>query len=168
MAKIIYNPKYLVVEGKKTVNIADIKRFVWSHNYWNLKAGEMLKFPDDVGSALLRTYGFLSEVDTKNIKKVKDEIAEKLHKCDKCEFETNTAVAFHMHMKAHDKDKIIEIDGIEEAQPKGHFVKTGVVRMMPDKPEQQEGIPLGGTFEQPVEDKDGVGWYGEGLGKDTL
>lgn len=162
MAIALYNPKYQTVNGAKTLNTADINRFVWSHAHWKLKAGEMKKFPDEVGRAMLKHLEFLIEVTPKNLKEIQNEIAEKKFKCQDCEFATDTKIAFLSHAKTHvrnsEETKILE--GIEEASPEGTYqVKKQLRRQTP---EQSEGIPQAGK------DGDQVEWYGEGLSKDTI
>jgi len=163
MSVTIYNPKFMTVMGKKVINTADIKNFIWSHARWFLKAGEMKKFPDDVGTAMLRQIEFLIEVNKDNYEKIKAEVEEKKFKCDKCPFETNTKIAFISHFKTHEKSNELEnTDGIEEAVPVGEYRGTTKVVQNPE-----EGIPQGGTKFNPVNDKDGVGWYSPGLERDT-
>jgi len=163
MSTVIYNPKFLTVNGRKTLNTADIKNFIWSHASWFLKAGEMKKFPDDVGEAMLRQIDFLIEVDKTNHERIKKEVEEKKFKCDKCDFETNTKIAFVNHFATHGKENQIEdMEGIEDAQPVGEYREAKQVQ------NPEEGIPKGGTKFQPVVDKDGVGWYEPGLERDSV
>lgn len=163
MSTIVYNPKFLTVNGKKQINTEDVKRFIWSHASWSLKAGEMKKFPEDVGIAMLRQIGFLVEVKKDNYDKIKAEVEEKKFKCDQCPFETNTKIAFINHFKTHEKTEALEnTDGIEDAQPIGEYRGTTKTVQNPE-----EGIPQGGTKFNPNEDRDGVGWYGEGIERDT-
>jgi len=163
MSTILYNPKFLTVMGKKTINTADVKAFVWSHARWSLKAGEMKKFPDDVGTAMAKQINFLILVDKDNYDKIKAEVEEKKFKCDKCDFETNTKIAYISHFRTHEKSNALEnTDGIEEAIPQGEYRGTTKVVQNPE-----EGIPSGGTKFNPIDDKDGVGWYGEGVERDS-
>jgi len=163
MSTIIYNPKFLTVGGRKALNTTDVKNFIWSHARWSLKAGEMKKFPDDVGTAMLRQIEFLVEVNKLNHEKIKTEIEEKKFKCDKCDFETNTKIAFISHFKTHGSDNSLEnSEGIEDATPIGDYRGTAKVVQNPE-----EGIPQGGTKFNPVNDKDGVGWYDGGLERDS-
>lgn len=159
MAIIIYNPKYYRVNGRKTINTADIKNFAWSHAYWGLKAGEMKSFPNEVGEALLKLYEFLERVDRKNLDKVKAEISEKKFKCDKCDFETDTRVAYLNHYKTHIKQEEV-IEGVEPAIPSGEF--KGAKAHAGDMSGKYAEVPASGTT-----DKDNVTWYGEGLETDN-
>jgi hypothetical protein len=164
MAKALYNPKYLTVNGVKTLNTADVKRFVWDKATWQLNAGEIKKFPDSVGQAMLRHLEFLVEVTPENLKKIQGEISEKKFKCQDCEFGTDTKIAFLNHVKTHKKNVEEEkiLDGIQEAAPTDRFeVKRQPLRRRPT-PEQSEGIPQAGK------DADGVEFYGGGLEKDTI
>ena len=162
MAIIVYNPKFLTVNGRKTLNATDIKDFWWSHAKWDLKAGQMLKFPDDVGHAMLRLANFTIEVKKDNYDKIKAEIEEKKFKCDKCEFETNTKIAYLSHFRTHEKSEALEsTDGIEDATPKVEY-KEEVEKKNPEA-----DIPQGGTKFNPANDKDGVGWYGGGVERDS-
>ena len=162
MATIVYNPKFLTVNGRKTLNTADIKNFIWSHARWFLKAGEMKKFPDDVGAAMLRQIEFLVEVKKDNYQKIKEEIEEKKFTCDKCEFKTDTKIAFLGHYRTHEKtDELTDTSGIAEAQPIGEY--RGTV----EKKDPERDIPQGGTKFNPIDDKDGVGWYGGGMERDS-
>jgi hypothetical protein len=163
MSTIIYNPKFITVLGRKTVNVSDVKNFVWSHARWSLKTGEMKKFPDDVGAAMLRQINFLIEVTKDNYDKIKAEVEEKKFKCENCDFETNTKIAFISHAKTHEKtNKLDNSDDIEEAAPIGEYRGTSQTVNNPE-----EGIPSGGTRFNPVNDKDGVGWYGGGVERDS-
>lgn len=163
MSTIIYNPKFVMVNGRKTLNTTDVKRFIWSHASWELKAGQMMKFPDDVGAAMLNHMEFLIEVKKDNYDKIKAEIEEKKFKCDKCDFETNTKIAYLSHFKTHEKsDQLDSTEGIDEARPVGEY--RGIV----EKQNPEGEIPKGGTKFNPVNDKDGVGWYEPGLERDTV
>ena len=162
MSISIYNPKFLTVNGRKTLNTTDVKNFIWSHGKWFLKAGEMKKFSDDVGGALLRHIEFLVEVTAKNYEQIKKEVEEKAFKCDKCAFETGTKIAYFGHYQTHEKEEKVDLD-IPEAEAKEEFFGTG--KRVVQNPEGN--IPQGGTKRNPVEDKDGVGWYGEGFEKDN-
>lgn len=161
MSKALFNPKYLTVTDKdknsrRVLNTADVINFVWSHARWNLKVGEIKKFPDDVADSMLRQISFLKEVTAKNIEAIRKERSEATFKCPDCEYETDTKVAYIQHSKNHgntpENDKLLE--GIEEAQPTGRF-KSGAINRQ--NPEQLEGIPKGEG-----EDRDGVAWYGDG------
>ena len=163
MSTIVYNPKFLTVNNRKVLNTADVKNFIWSHARWFLKAGEMKKFPDDVGAAMLRQMEFLIEVNKLNHEKIKKEVEEKKFKCDKCDFETNTKIAFISHFKTHGSENSLEsTEGIEEATPIGEYRGTTKEIKNPEG-----DIPAGGTKFNPTEDRDGVGWYGGGVERDT-
>lgn len=161
---IVYNPKFSTVNGRKTVNTTDVKNFIWSHARWFLKAGEMKKFPDEVGQAMLRHMGFLVEVKKVNYDKIKAEVEEKKFKCDKCPFETNTKIAFIQHFKTHEKSEEVTDLSVEEAEHGGEYFGMG---KRPQTQDVNAGIPIGGTKSNPVNDREGVGWYGEGLTRDT-
>lgn len=165
MATALYNPRFVESEGRKTLNTADVKRFVWSHATWNLKVNEIKKFPDEVAQAMLRHMEFLIEVTPKNIEQIKKDQAVKQFKCPECNFETDLKMALGGHMKTHgiteEHDKML--GEIEEAQPSAKYQgfrlnKTAV------SPEQREGIP--DTANGPMKDRDGVEFYGEGLTED--
>lgn len=164
MAISVYNPKFITSGGTKVLNTVDVKNFVWSHNRWALEAGTMKKFPDEVGRALLKHIEFLVEVKKDNFTKIKEEVEEKKFKCDQCDFETNTKIAFMSHFKTHEKSNEVDGAGIEDAKPDGNYSAPGRVPM-----NTEDGIPTGvGTQSNPINDKDGVGWYGDGLKSDTL
>ena len=162
MAIALYNPRYIEVEaGRKIPNTADIKSFVWSHARWNLKVNELKKFPDEVGNALLKHYGFLTRVDKKNISEVKKMMEEKKYKCPHCDFESEYKMAYLAHLKSHKTEETQEADGIEEAKPEGAYKPPRPTRRL--TPEESAGIPSG-----KASDKDGVEWYGEGVEKDKI
>jgi hypothetical protein len=157
MAITIYNPKYYKNSntGERTVNEAHVKRFVWSHGNWDLKVGEMKKFSDDVGQAMLRLIPFLVEVTSKNVKEIKKEAEDKAFKCDTCQFETNVKVALMNHEKTHVKEVTEEIEGVQEAVPTSTFKVTKRSKMTI---EEEEGVPKGDGVDQ-----DGVAWVGQGV-----
>lgn len=161
-ARALYNPRYLESEGRKTINNADISRFMWSHAAWFLKVNEVKKFPDEVADAMLRHFEFLMEVTPKNIGKVKKMQEEKQFKCPQegCPFETDTKIALAGHMKSHGISKETEefLAGIDEAAPKGSY-KEDKPKIL--TPEQVEGIPEGDG-----KDADGVEFYGPGFEKE--
>lgn len=164
--KALYNPKTIETDNGATENQANIYQFTWSHVKWNLKVGESKKFPDEVGEALLRTYPFLIEVTKSNYKEIEEKRTQKRFACKSCDFQSDLKPAFIAHIKTHkevggDADFL---SGVEEAMPEGKFVKpTGIVQT----PEQTAGIPSGGTKDNPAYDRDGVGFYGEGLQTDS-
>ncbi len=168
MAIALYNPKFVVSGGKKVQNSADVKRFVWSHAYWDLKVNEMKKFPDEVGHALLRQCEFLVEVTPKNLKEVKDQMAEKKFQCPDCVFATDTKIALFGHMKGvhgATEEQNKEFSEVGEAEPTGTFHgPTG--RKGRPTPEEQSGVPS--TAEGSVKDSDGVVWYDKGEERDEL
>lgn len=166
MAKALYNPRTLGEGDNQTPNTADIKGFVWSHARWDLPVGELKKFPDDVADALLRHCEFLTEVTKDNYESVKKAMEVKQFKCRYCDYETNTKIALIGHAKTH-KDIEAEdsfLSTIEEAGPKR---AQSMVQRGAQTPDEREGIPSGGTKYAPQNDKDGVGWYGEGWSEDT-
>lgn len=152
MAITIFNPRYF----NKKKNTADVKRFVWSHGYWNLKVGEIKKFPDEVGEAMLRLMEFLIEVTPKNLKKIKAEAEVKEFGCDQCDFETSLKIALINHQKTHTKEESAELEGIATATPTGTFKRKQTTKEL--SIEEQEGIPKGEGI-----DKDGVAWVGMGV-----
>jgi hypothetical protein len=163
MAIALYNPRYIEVEaGRKLPNDADIKSFVWSHARWDLKVNELKKFPEDVGQALLKHFGFLIKVDKKNLEEIKKMMADKKFKCPHCDFETDYKMALSGHMKTHTSEDNVELEGVEEAKPKGAYQPPKPSRRL--SPEEASGIPKGDY----AKDKDGVEWYGEGVKKDKI
>lgn len=159
MAITIFNPKYFKkILGETVENTAEVKRFVWSHAYWNLKVGEMKKFPDEVGKAMLRLMEFLIEVTDKNIKDIKKELEQKLFKCDKCDFETDTRISLLGHSRKHMNEVVNNEDMkvVQDAVPQGTFKKQVSGKKL--SIEDEEGIPAGETT-----DSDGVPWVGAGL-----
>ena len=122
----------------------------------------MKKFPDDVGRALLKHIGFLVEVTSKNIDKIKTMMADKKYKCEHCEFTTDTKIAFISHMRTHGKGEDEEVlKDIGEANPSRKYEGYKKPKSAPVI-ETEVGIP---PKEGPQKDKDGVEWYGEGIEK---
>jgi len=162
----LYNPKVIKYGEKITANEASIKNFVWSHARWSLAVNELKKFPDEVGEAMLKHFQFLVRVTKGNHEKIETERKEKKFKCEYCEFETNTKVAFISHVNSHKESRTNQayLDEIEDASAKGDYKGAKKKILTPD---EQEGIPGGGTKREPKNDKDGVGWYGSGLTKDS-
>ena len=159
MAIALYNPRTYTGNRGKVENTTDVKRFVWSHAYWDLKVGETKKFPDEVAKAMLSHCEFLIEATPKNIAKIKEEQLEKKFKCDQCAFQTDYKMALVTHQKTHgvDADKAKELEDIETAQPSGKFQPPQGKKLTI---EEQEGIPKSGK------DQHGVEWYGEGVETD--
>ena len=164
MSKALYNPKYVTLGGSKKINTTDVKRFVWSHAFWNLKVNEIKKFSDDVGEAMLRHMEFLVEVTPKNIEEIKKIQAEHQFHCSECTFTTDTKVAFFGHVKSHGltEEHTKMLGEIEEAQPSKKFYGINKSRKL--TPEEQEGLP--DTSSGPAKDKDGIEFYGGGLEED--
>jgi hypothetical protein len=164
----LYNPRYFEVAGKRTINEADIRGFVWSHARWGLKVNEMKKFPDEVGEALMRVFPFLILVDRKNLAEIEKIQKEEVYKCDECDFSSTAKIGLIAHKRTHEKGEEGDtgVGAIQSAEPEGNYKAPTVARKM--SPEQQEGIPQGGTKYNPTADKDGVGWYGAGREDDTV
>ncbi len=164
MAKALYNPKYLEVNGRKTINSTNVRRFIWSHAIWSLKVNEVKKFPDEVGAAMLRNLGFLVEVTPKNIEEIKKIMAEHQFHCPECTFTTDTKVAFVSHVKSHGitEEHTKMLGEIEDAQPRKKYF--GIKKQKSLSPEEQEGLP--DTSLGSAKDKDGVEFYGGGLEED--
>lgn len=163
MAITLYNPKYFKnMAGDRVENTADVKRFVWSHAYWNLKVGEIKKFPDEVGRNMIRLIEFLVEVTPKNIAQIKREKEAKVFKCDKCDFETDTRISLLGHSRKHtgEEEQSEELKDVEEATPQGNFKSVASRKKLTI--EEEEGIPKGEST-----DNDGVPWYGAGTETDN-
>lgn len=159
----LYNPKYLEVNGRRTINTAHVLRFIWDKAAWNLKAGELKKFPYEVGINMLKNIEFLEEVTPKNIEKIKKLMAEASFKCNEegCVFETDEKKAFISHSKTHgntpENDKLLR--EIDEARPVKKYRNFSPGSTDPGA---ADGIPQGEG-----EDRDGISWYGDGWQADS-
>lgn len=149
MAVAIYNAKGNI----------PIRNFTWSRAKWNLGSNKIMKFPDEVGEALLKTYPFLERVTLENIQDIKKRMVENKFKCDVCGYETTARIALLQHKKKHvtlEEDKQF-IDTFDEAKPEGDYTPPPQ-----NKPITPEGIEKGlGISEK-------SGFYGKGLETDTL
>lgn len=162
MSKALFNPKYIESKGSKTLNTANVDRFVWSHASWSLKVNEVKKFPDEVAQAMLRQVSFLIEVTPKNIAEIRKMQEEKRFKCEECGFETDTRLALSGHRRSHGATPESEkfMSEIEEANPNRTYKEYKAPEKIVMTPEAGAGVP--DTSGGEVKDKDGVDWYGPG------
>jgi hypothetical protein len=159
--------KGIPVEKKPTPNVV---RDMFKKMWWSIKRNEMKMFEKDVGEYLLIKFGFLIRVMPHEIDKYRKIQADKEYKCHVCAaekkvFETDTLVAYKTHMKAHNLSPEAQamISSMESAQP------DGMVRSAQDMIEGRQpqvdpyaGAPVGGTYDRPMVDGDGVEWVGPG------
>jgi hypothetical protein len=176
---LVFNPKYLDVNGKKTINTAKViinygkrenerpeGRLLERPAVYTINPSEIKKFRSDIARYLLKMYGFLRMVEPRDLDKVLEETKEKAYKCPLCDFETDTKLALAGHKTSHklseEAQKILA--EIPEATPAAYVIgaenspthQTQIVSI-----EQAEGIPE--TNGHTAKDKDNVEWYGEGL-----
>lgn len=157
--------KGIPVEKKPTPNVV---RDIFQKAYWSIKRNEMKVFPEVVGNYLLTKFGFLIRVLPHEIDKYRKIQADKEYKCAVCAaehkvFETDTLVAYQNHMKAHNMspEAMAMINSMEEAKPDGE-VYTTQDAMNGGQIDQYAGAPVGGTYNNPAIDGDGVEWVGPG------
>lgn len=158
--------KGMPVEKKPTPNIV---RDMFMKAWWSIKRNEMKVFDKNVGEYLLAKFGFLIRVQPHEIDKYKKIQADKEYKCHVCHaehkiFETDTLIAFQQHMKAHDMspEAMAMIQGMEAAKPDGEVYSTQDAMVGKPQVDQYDGAPVGGTYDRPMVDGDGVEWVGEG------
>lgn len=178
--KLVYNPKYLEVKGNKTINVAKITdmygareggvesgKLIEKPAVYSVAPSEIKKFRSDIADYLLGKYGFLEEVDPKNLDEKLKEIKDKRFKCKYCDFETDTKVALAGHSRSHslsDEAKSL-LEEIPEAQPDAYVIGAGKSqsgRTELISAEQAEGIPET-SGNKTAKDGDNVEWYGDGL-----
>lgn len=177
---IIYCPKFFLspdreaelqrkgmpVERKPTPNsVRDMFRKMW----WSIKRNEMKVFEKEVGEYLLSKYGFLVRVQPHEIDKYRRIQADKEYKCHICAaehrlFETDTPVAFQNHMKSHNMspEAMAMLEGMEAAAPDGEVYSTQDAVEGKPRIDVNAGAPVGGTYENPAVDAEGVEWVGPG------
>src|SRR3990167_1759714 len=94
------------------------------------------------------------------------QIKSKCHVClaEKKIFETDTLVAFQQHMRAHNMspEAMAMIQGMEAAKPDGEVYTAADAAQGKPQTDQYDGAPIGGTYNQPMVDADGVEWVGPG------
>ena len=149
MPVVIYNAKGNI----------PIRNFTWSRAKWNLGSNRIMKFPDEVGEALLKTYPFLERVTPDTIQDIKVKMEEKKFKCEVCGFETNTPIALLGHQRKHKAtegdSKLLEV---EEAKPDGNYIA----------PLSEKRTITPGSIEAGAGISSKDGFYGAGLETDTL
>lgn len=151
---IIYNP----AEGAE---INDI----YARKTWKHKVNTLVRYPRQLADYLLKKYGFLVEVEPKNLLNIKSLIEAK-YKCNfkGCNYVTDSPQKLRMHkMGKHKITKEIseQISQIKEAEPTGDVEVAEGVKRTPLSPEQLEGIP-----DTKRGEKDG--WYGGGWEEDQI
>ena len=99
--KLIYNPREF--NNKPSVKVTDIfgaregavptGKLIEKPAVYSIKPNEIKKFRLDVADYLLRKYGFLEEVQPRDVDKVLERMKEKKFKCQLCDFKTDTEIA---------------------------------------------------------------------------
>lgn len=177
---IIFSPKFfmspdreaelqrkgMVVEKKPTPNIV---RDMFQKMWWSIKRNEMKIFDKAVGEYLLSKFGFLIRVQPHEIDKYRKIQADKEYKCHVCsvgQFETDTLLAYQQHMKSHNLSPEAQamIAAMEPALPDAPVYSTqdAVAGKPQPQIDQYDGSPVGGTYDRPMIDGDGVEWVGPG------
>jgi len=175
--KLIYNPKYFPNKpGNKVRNKAKVVDMYGAREnnrpegkllekpaVYSLAPNEIKKFRVDVASYLLGKYGFLEDVDPRNLDELIKDMKDKEYHCEICDFETDKAVALTGHMRSHklsdEAQKIL--DEIPEAGPEAfvvgaEFSRSGQIEIK--SADEMEGIPGDGKT-----DNNDVEWYGDGV-----
>ena len=175
---IIYFPKFFMspdreaellkkgipVEKKPTPNIVkDMFMKMW----WSIKRNDMKIFEKNVGEYLLSKFGFLVRVRIDEIDKYRKIQEDKEYKCHVCpmgEFDTSTLVAYQQHMHKHNLSPEAQamIASMEPAKPDGQVYSTQDAIAGKPQVDQYAGAPIGGTYDRPMVDADGVEWVGPG------
>lgn len=130
MKKYIFNPN----------NGAAIKNWNDGSSYWNLKVGEVMAFPKDVGEKLLRTYGFLQEfspeefevqlakLDQTEVPKIKVDSDGALQPKSEEEVKVEKEVLEVKKEKVKElKKKVKEAKDAEPAKPEYHELSRGAL-----------------------------------------
>ena len=148
---IIYNPRH----GAEINDIYAQKK--WKHEVNTIK-----KYPLALGEYLLKKYGFLQEIQPKDLPQIKEQMKAK-YECDfpGCDYIATTKKALRMHkLSAHKLTKEIEaeLETVEEVEPTGEV--EGLSKRV-QTPEEIEGIP--DTSKGEIE-----GWYGPGQEADKI
>lgn len=163
------------IKNPKSAN-APIKT-VFEHEIYEIAPGDVLAFDesqDSLANFLLDTYGFLIEVDKKEVN------SKNIDKfiCPYCGRELKSRIGYISHVNAckkkHKGKKVIE-QHIKSPKPKAvphtltdeEFNKSGI-----DMPFLSKAEPvkekIGGRTEKMAYDGDGVGWYGPGIQDDFV
>lgn len=123
---------------------------------WNLKAGEAKKFPNEIGQQMLNIHGFLDVIERDDIRPKKEFKRPKNVK--------NISEAIPSEVG---RDRKITHPS---SDPK--ILETGGFSGTEDMANGADGLPK--TYRKKVEDgklisfdKDGVGWYGDGISVDN-
>jgi len=174
--KLIYNPrefnnqpnkaKISTIYGAREGNVPTGK-LIEKPAVYSIAPNELKKFRLDVADYLLRKYGFLEEVQPRDVDKVLERMKEKKFKCPLCDFKTNTEIALKGHMRSHKLSEEAQkiLNEIPEAKPEAFVIgaeKSGTGKTELVSPDEAEGMPnTSGGVE--AKDRDNVTWYGEGL-----
>lgn len=178
--KLIYNPKKFdrKINKAKVVDMYarregdDPKgKLLEKPAVYTIKVNELKKFRADIADYLLGKFGFLREIEARDVDKALEEMKEKKYKCKLCDFETDTPIALKGHMRSHklseEAQKILA--EIPEAKPEAYVIgaeHSGSGQTEFVAPEQAEGIPFTDTDDprgKGATDREGVEWYGKGL-----
>ncbi len=159
--------KGMVAEKKPTPNFV---RDMFNKMWWSIKRNEMKVFDKDVGEYLLTKFGFLVRVQPHEIDKYRLIQKDKEYKCHVCGmgvFETDTLIAYQQHMKSHNMspEAMAMIDSMEAAKPDGEVYSTQDAVSNKPRVDEYDGAPVGGTYDRPMVDNDGVEWVGPGSNK---
>lgn len=152
-------------------DIKDIIRVGEKTKEYVFKVGELFSFDDEVAKVLLEKYGFLEEVGGQASKieesssvpvqapALKEALEKPVYKCPHCEYSSIHKIAVIAHNKIHkdiNKDIQAQLENVQIAD--GKELNTGL--NIEDK--ANDNLPESGT-----KDRDGVGWYGQGLEDDN-
>jgi hypothetical protein len=176
---IIYFPKFFLSTDKELellrkdmpVNkkptplvVRDMFRKFW----WSIKRNEMKIFDKEVGEYLLAKFGFLIRVQPHEIdkyKKIQEEKEYKCHVCEEGKFETNNLGAYQQHMKKHNLSPEAQAMIASMETAKADSIVNSAQDMIEgarSQIDQYAGAPIGGTYNNPAVDSDGVEWVGQG------
>ncbi len=151
---------------------ADIDIII-EHKKYLHKVGETFTYIDSVGSYLLKTYPFLEET------KAEASTGESIYKCPivPCDFTSKMPIIVATHIKTAHPDapkgnKLLKVTvggGATPGNVPPEAQGSDVVSLNDIRAKKEEDlyaraeIPTGEG-----KDRDGVGWYGEGVTKDIL
>lgn len=163
MDTILYNPRKF--NGKDGVPVPNLfnpdtsqKQIVLPEGiYEPMMPNELKRYPTQVANAIIKRWSFVRKIQPEDLDGVRKEMAKKEFQCDvaECDFETASEKGLQLHKSRKHKLSDKEMQAFESIPvASSKTVETKIVNGVEVSP---EGIPVGGTPQNPVN-----GFYGPG------